>query len=533
MDVPLNWLNSSLIPLGLFGSVAAMNWKLPHPALTELLTALTQTHTPVYIVGGAVRDLLLQRQVKLTDLDLVVGQNAIPIARSVADRLGWAYYPLDETRDVARLVFMPGADTPLVCDIAGMRGGSIEADLLLRDFTINAMALAYTSAQVEPTLIDIAGGQADLAHRQIRRVTAASMADDPVRLLRAVRLANQFDFTLESETETQSRRLAHTVQFVSLERVRDELWKLLLTPTPQRGIQQLQELGLLAYVLPEVAATVGVEQSLPHLYPVFEHTLNAVEHAAMLRAWIMGDDATPFSEAHAFLHDKLGRWQHRLRHHLGTTVGSNRQRADWLIWFALFHDVGKPQTRLVETQDDGTMRTRFYEHEGIGAEMTEQRLSALRFNRSEIELARAVVYSHMRPHHLHMSFAGQNISRRAAFRFFRDVGTKQTGIGPGLDTLLVALADRLSVTQDIPPDTSGYLTHIDEMLRYAFEEAAQPPPPLVDGHMLMQRLAIKPGPRLGILMEHVMEAQAAGEIKTTDEALQLAASWLDRNGGSA
>ena len=93
MDVPLNWLNSSLIPLGLFGSVAAMNWKLPHPALTELLTALTQTHTPVYIVGGAVRDLLLQRQVKLTDLDLVVGQNAIPIARSVADRLCCAARP--------------------------------------------------------------------------------------------------------------------------------------------------------------------------------------------------------------------------------------------------------------------------------------------------------------------------------------------------------------------------------------------------------------------------------------------------------
>src|SRR5215212_8556108 len=123
-----------------------MNWKLPHPALAELLTAISHDQSAVYIVGGAVRDLLLQRKVELADLDLVVGEVAIPVARRVADRLGWAYYPLDEERDVARLVFMPTASAPLVCDISGMRGGSIEADLRLRDFTVNAMALAYTTA---------------------------------------------------------------------------------------------------------------------------------------------------------------------------------------------------------------------------------------------------------------------------------------------------------------------------------------------------------------------------------------------------
>jgi hypothetical protein len=129
-----------------------------------------------------------------------------------------------------------------------------------------------------------------------------------------------------------------------------------------------------------------------------------------------------------------------------------------------------------------------------------------------------------------MSFAGQRISNRAAFRFFRDVGGKQAGSGPGLDTLLVGLADRLSVTQDIPPDTSGYLTHVDQLFHYAFEEASQPSVPLVDGHLLMQRLAIKPGPKLGTLLEHLMEAQAAGEIHTPDQALQLAAGWLARDG---
>lgn len=507
-----------------------MNWKLPHPALADLLAALSQGQTPVYIVGGVVRDLLLQRKWELTDLDLVVGEAAIPNARRVADRLGWAYYPLDEARDVARLVFMPTATNPVVCDVAGMRDGSIEADLRLRDFTVNAMALAYTTASAAPTIIDPTGGQDDLERRTLRRVSAMSMADDPVRLLRAVRLANQLGFAIEEETEAQLRRLVSTIQFVSAERVRDELWKLLSTSQPHRGIDSLHDLGLMAYVLPEIAATVGVEQSYPHLYPVYEHTLNAVQDAAGLRAWIMGDSDRPVNEAHAFVQQKLGVWQHRLRHHLGSTVAGSRQRADWLIWSTLFHDVGKPQTRTLEIDADGIKRTRFYEHEAVGAGLTDHRLTMLRYSRNEIDGACAAVRAHMRPHHLHMSFIGQSISRRAMFRFFRDVGGKNSGIGPGLDALLVALADRLSVTQDIPPDDTGYIEHLDQLLRYAFDEGTQLPLPLVDGHLLMRRLAIKPGPRLGALMEHLIEAQAAGEITTADEALDLAANWLERDG---
>ncbi|MCC6453749.1 MAG: HD domain-containing protein [Caldilineaceae bacterium] len=506
-----------------------MNWKLPHPAFAELLTAFSQAHTPVYVVGGAVRDMLLHRQTELTDLDLVVGGSAIPIARRVADQLGWAYYPLDEARDVARLV-STSTPSPLVCDIAGIRGGSIEADLHLRDFTVNALALAYTTASPSPSLIDTVGGQADLTHKLIRRVSPTSLADDPVRLLRAVRLAIQFDFRLEAETEAQLRGLAANVQSVSPERLRDELWKLLLVSDPQQGIELLREVGLLGYLLPEVAATVGVEQSLPHLYPVYEHTLNTVENAAGLRDWLLGTSKKPRNEAHALVQHKLAAWQDRLQHHFQTIIGSQRRRADWLVWYALCHDIGKPQTRTLELLDDGTTRTRFFEHETIGAELSDQRLTALRFNRNEVDLAHAVVRAHMRPHHLHMSFMGQTISRRASFRFFRDVGGKQTGIGPGLDVLLVALADRLSVDQEIPPDTSGYLDHVEQLLHYAFDEAPQLPLPLVDGHTLIKRLGVKPGPRLGLLMEHLMEAQAAGEIQTPEDALQVAAGWLEQDG---
>jgi tRNA nucleotidyltransferase/poly(A) polymerase len=376
-------------------------------------------------------------------------------------------------------------------------------------------------------LIDVVGGQRDLQERLVRRVTPMSLADDPVRLLRAVRFANQFNFAIETETRAQLGRLVSTIDFVSPERVRDELWKLMLAPRPDRAIEWLQEVGLLAQVLPEVAAMIGVEQSYPHLYAVFEHTLNALHDAAALRDWIMGETSDPPNARHAFVQHKLAPWQHRLRHHLGAVVSGGRRRADWFVWNTLLHDIGKSRTRTLVTEADGITRTRFYEHEPVGAALAETRLTHLRFSRQEIELACASVLAHMRPHHLHMSFVGQRISNRAMYRFFRDVGGKHSGIGPGLDAILVALADRLSVAQDIPPDDTGYINHLEELLHYAFEAAAHLPLPLVDGHLLMQRLAVPPGPQLGALLEHLMEAQAAGEIKSADEALQLASSWLN------
>src|SRR5437868_1678082 len=119
-----------------------MNWQPAHPAFRALLNAFSQQTSPVYVVGGVVRDFLLGKANQLSDLDLVLGQAALPTARRVADQLGWSFYPLDPARDVARLVFTANNGEPLVCDIASLRGESIEADLWARDFTVNAMAFA-------------------------------------------------------------------------------------------------------------------------------------------------------------------------------------------------------------------------------------------------------------------------------------------------------------------------------------------------------------------------------------------------------
>lgn len=506
-----------------------MQWQPKHPAFRALLDAVLAEAAPVYAVGGVVRDHLLGRRDKLTDLDLVVETAALPTARRVADRLGWAFYPLDQARDVARLVFTRTGGEPLICDIARIRGWDIESDLTSRDFTINAMAFA-----LEPggrcTLIDLCGGQADLDARVLRRVSAVSMAEDPLRMLRAARLLVEFDLTLDEKTQDQIERMGDTIRLSSPERMRDELWKMLAGPNPHEALEILRILGLLQYVLPELDATVGMQQSFPHHLDVYRHTLLAVRRTVELRDWLMA----PQADAELLPGNwklTLMPWRTQLRRHFMENMGGGRSRADWLIWHALLHDVGKPATQSAEMRPSGSIHYRFLGHEDAGADLATERAAFLRFSRQEIALVDCVIRAHMRPHHLHASFHDREISRRALHRYFRDVNSRHLEAPAGVDTLILALADYQAIYEVTPPDWRSYQAHTGQMLTYVYTDQGMADVklrPLVDGHLLMRRLDLTPGPQIGRLLEHVLEAQAAGEITTQAEALDLARAWLDK-----
>ncbi|MBX3015224.1 MAG: HD domain-containing protein [Caldilineaceae bacterium] len=506
-----------------------MNWKPQHPAFRALLAALLQQNVPVYIVGGVVRDFFLGTGQKLADLDLVVEHSAIPLARQVADRLGWAFYPLDELRDVARLVFTANLGEPLVCDIARQRGDSIEHDLLLRDFTINALAFAIKGPN-QVDLIDICNGRADIQNRIIRRVSAASLADDPIRLLRAIRFAVQFGFSLEEQTRLQIKRVCSTVSLASAERIRDELWKMLITDEPARAIHELHQVGVLTYVLPEVAKLDGIAQSYPHHEDVYQHTLRVVQQAVQLRNWLLGKAAHRADAAAQAWQERLTPRRTQLRNHFTVALAGGRLRAEWLVLHALFHDIGKPFTRTAELQPGDHVRYRFLEHERVGAELAETRLNALRFSRQEIQLARTVIENHMRPHLLSAAFVGKVISRRACYRFYRHTHQRQAEHPMAVDTLLLALADYQGTYREMPPPNwLGYLQHIDELLAFGLDAdgiSAAQQSPLVDGYTLMHHFQLTPGRQVGQLLEQLLEAQAAGDIKTQEEAIELASSWL-------
>lgn len=508
-----------------------MIWTPAQPALQSLLAALEQQIKPVYVVGGVVRDHLLGVPSQQNDLDVVVEHSAGVVARQVADRLGWAYYPLDPVRDVARLIFMAGS-RPLVCDIAAMRGGAIETDLRARDFTVNAMAYAWEGRGAS-RLVDLLGGQIDLQRRVLRRATPSSLVEDPVRLLRAVRFAVQLGFSVEEETQAQILRMGDTLRLVSVERIRDELWKMLACQAPQQAIELLRQDGLLRYVLPEIAELEGVSQTPPHAYDVYGHTLHTMEFVLDIRNWLKGGPAAAPNGQRKAWQDALAPWLFRLRQHFLQPVAADHLRVEWLMWHALLHDVGKLATRSIEGTADGGERVRFFGHEEAGAALAAERLETLRFSRQEIALAQTVVEHHMRPAQLNRAFAAAPLSRRAMFRYFRDTGTRPGATLTGVDVLLLALADLQAKDAAVQPaGWDEFLRHSGELLDYAYSRGglAQAQQPLIDGHTLMQHFHLTPGRQVGALLIQLQEAQAAGEISTPAEALALAADLVQKMG---
>lgn len=561
-----------------------VQWDIQNPKYEALLAAFVrELDAPVYVVGGAVRDYLLGRsQADIADVDILVEQDALAVSRRVADQQGWAYYPLDAERGFARLVLtsvhnadsdaecdMLGTVTgsvgiaPLICDVAMLEGGDLRADLSLRDFTINAMAfmidadIACNRAETggfSVEIVDPYGGQEDLARGVVREVSAQSLQNDCLRLLRAVRFSAQFGFVLEAETRRRVTEQAARIADGGAERIRDELWKALALPAPERVVIALNSLGLLPHLLPDVAKMIGVEQSPPHHLDVYAHTLLVVRYAALLRDWLLARSAPASIDGelreweevfadpvHAGWRSVLSPWRSELTEHFCVPIVDKRTRAHWLVWAALFHDVGKPATRTEEIQADGSVRFRFLGHEHLSSETVRKGLDALRFGRSEISSAVHVVDAHMRPHSLDSSFAGAAVSRRACHRFFRDTGGKSDR-PEGIDVLLLALADRIATPAALNVDVSqderthalaewrAYLDHVSELLSYGFAEDGlmmTKMNPLVNGHLLMQRLDLLPGPELGALLGQLAEAQAAGEIETSEDALALAKTWLD------
>lgn len=471
--------------------------------------------TRAWLVGGSVRDALLGRPIH--DFDLAVERRAIEIARATADRLDAPMYVLDAERDTARVVTFAPDGARVFLDFAGLRRPSIEADLGLRDFTINAMAIDLDRPD---RLIDPFGGQADLAARTIRAVSDRSLLDDPIRALRAPRLAIGLDFRIEPDAERLIREAAELLRGASAERVRDELAQIVALPDAYRNLPWLDDLNLLDVCLPELQAMRDVAQSPPHHWDVWEHTLRMLDvlEAVLKLAGVEGvargsqTVATTPESVWPDIDRALEPLRPALRAHLSAALSDDRPVWLTLKWAALFHDVAKPSTRNV----DAGGRIRFFGHEALGADVVAKRMRALRFSAAEIDRAQAIVRHHMRPHHL---LEAGRVSRRAIYRFFRDAGAS------GVDVVLHALADDLA-TNGLDLDPDRWIERLDltrTLLTAYFDRPAETidPPALITGHDVMRALGLKPGPRIGRILETVREAQAADEVRTREEALAM------------
>jgi tRNA nucleotidyltransferase/poly(A) polymerase len=473
--------------------------------VAEICLFLRDRSAEVYLVGGYVRDRLLGRVCQ--DVDFAVKGEAMTLARAVADRWKGAFVPLGKEHDTGRAVLRDEKGQRLFVDFARLRGDSIEADLSLRDFTIDAMAFDPASSR----LIDPHQGQRDLQNRVVRAVSQTVFHDDPLRTLRAVRLAVQLDMALEPQTEQWVRRDASLLTSVSAERIRDELSKIVARPGAAYNLRYLDNLGLLTILIPELETTKGVEQPPPHHLNVFEHTLETVGHLEKLAVCLAHEHEIQ-TETLQVAFCNLHPFSERLLAHLSQPMADGRLRLTLLKIVALLHDLGKPSTASV----DENGRLRFFGHEREGAILAGQILSRLRFGAGEVKAARTIIANHMRPPQL---AAQETLTRRAVYRFFRDTGQA------GVDTLLLYLADHLATWgPTLPPALWRKQVEMTSALLSAYYERhaeAIAPLKLISGYDLIEGFGLEEGPRLGELLETVREAQAAGEVRTREEALQL------------
>ena len=474
--------------------------------LGQLARFFSAQQPSAYLVGGYLRDSLLS--LPSHDIDIAVEGDAHALGRALALELGAVYVPLARAFNVARIALQPPAGGSWNIDLAGFYG-TIQEDLVRRDFTVNALALPlehWLDDDWRGSVIDPCSGRQDLTNRCIRAVTDHVFQDDPGRLVRAVRLAGRLHFRIEPETARLVRASAAAIQRVSPERVRDELLAILAGDGARSQLEVLDRLDLLCRIIPELEATKGVEQPRVHYWDVWGHLIHSVETAELVTRGHQN------SAIYSYVP-----WTPETQEYFQQEVSDGHTRRTMLKLTALLHDIAKPQTK---TRDE-TGRTRFFGHSELGAEMAAERLTQLRISSRGIDMVSKMVEQHLRPAQMRQD---QELpSHRAVYRYFRDLGEV------AIDTLYLAMADYLAAKgPELVPE--NWANHA-RMMSYIFQTGtrqSQPERPhrLVTGHDLMEELGLEPGPQLGLLLEQINEAQASGEISNREEALALAQQVL-------
>jgi putative nucleotidyltransferase with HDIG domain len=446
----------------------------------------------VWVVGGAVRDALLGEPVLDADLAVPPGRER-EAARAISGQAGGVAFPLSERHATWRAVMGQGTEGEWHVDVTALRAEDIETDLRLRDFTVNAIAVPLTGG--EP--VDPSGGIADAAARVLRVVAPDAFEDDPLRLLRAARIAARHELELEPGTAELARSQAGLASEAAGERQLAELRGMVGGPRPLRSLELMDELGLTAVVLPELEATRGVAQNPNHHLDVHGHTLQVLEEWLAIERDLAGFAPGQAGEIATFLAEPLA---------------DEMTRGEALRFGALFHDLGKPGTR-----GEKAGYVTFLGHDKVGAEIIAGICRRLRSSRA--------LSSHLQGlalHHLRLGFLVQErpLSRGTLYEYLS--ATEPVSA----DVTLLSAADRLAARGSGPIASPEMVeAHLDlarEVLPEAIAWHRDPPAPPLSGDELADELGIEPGPRMGEILERLRAAAFAGETPDRDAALALA-----------
>jgi len=461
-------------------------------SVDDLRAPLAALGDRAWVVGGSVRDALLARPI--ADVDVALDGDAEAAAGRLARAHGASRFPLSSAFGAWRL---SGGTLPVQVDITPVQGGSLAADLALRDLTVNAMALPLTGPS---ELIDPHGGRADLRARRLRAVGDGVLRADPVRVLRLARLAEQLDFEIVPDTAALARAASPHLWDKAPERLRDEVYRMMCLPAAWRAFGRLDALGGLATLVPELGAARGLDQSEYHHKDVLGHTLEVVEQSCALRA----DPARVFRSdgpaIAAILDERLG---------------DGLTRGQVLALSALLHDMAKPATR-------GELpggRVTFVHHDRLGAETADVLLRRLRTATRVRDVVVMCVAEHLQ--------LGFMVHRQPLSMRMLDAYLRRTAAAP-VEMILLTVADRLATRG--PRSAEIQLTRHLELARqvmrtYLEIRARGPLAAPIPGDVLARRLDRPPGPWLAQVLAEIRVAQLGGPVGE-QRAVRIAERWL-------
>jgi tRNA nucleotidyltransferase/poly(A) polymerase len=439
------------------------------PIAPALATAALTTNRDLYLVGGAVRDLL--RRQPLADLDFAcAGADVATWETVLGSYLEGRFISLGQGDRATTRRLVAG---PMTVDITPIEGPDIDADLARRDFTVNAMAWDFRTGR----LLDPHHGRTALAKGCIRTVTPHSLHDDPVRILRAVRFALELKATIDAATRQQMAAAAPALPASAGERHGQELSAILTHPDGGRGIATLAETGAIFPLFPILRPLAGLKQGNHHHLDAWEHTLALLQYLDVL----FTDNPFQLPPPNP---------EHRLVLHLA----------------GLLHDTGKAQTR---TLDPDTGNIHFYGHERFSAHLAAAALAPLALPRKVRSLTIELIEHHLDVLLLALAPAKAKAYRKLVFR-----------IGANLPLLLLlTLADsEASRGRRYPERHQAIIRCGRELLKIYHAHQETLTTPLVTGRDLIA-LGLSPGPRFGEIIRAVHERRLAGEIKDRDTAL--------------
>lgn len=452
----------------------------------------------LYLVGGTLRDLFLERSKENPDFDFCLKSGALKFAAKLARELRCAFVILDQEHAACRLVKKINQKI-YTFDFSDFRAATLEKDLLHRDFTINSMALGledvFGDQDLDRLIIDPYSGRADLKAKIIKITGLGSFKEDPLRILRAFSFSCTLGFSLDQETLRLAKKEKNRISAVSGERIREELFKILDTPMAYTSLVSLDKLRILEIIFPEIKPMRGIGQGPYHHLDVWQHTLETLSQFELI---IKGTKKTP-----------------QIDEYLQEEVAGLRKRFSLLKLACILHDIGKPKALRREKK-----KIIFHGHERIGLGLTRIISRRLKLSNDEGRVLERIVLWHLRPGYL---ADNPHPTARAIFRYFRDTGND------ALAVLLLSLADQRATKGPLTTALSRrrHEKTVKSLVRRLFKQKDEKKlVRFLNGNNLMRRFKLPASPLIGKLLAELEEAQAIGKIRNKKEAWQLAAKLI-------